>query len=300
MSKTKSRSDKKNATSPPLRPLCVLCGSKNQRPQSAMLNDKSKMLNGLIAMLHVPALPGTPNASLSIPEITKHVLAEAKTYTDHGIRSLMIENMHDVPYLRRDAVGPEITASMTAVACALRQQHPDFTIGIQILAGANKQALAVAHAASLNFIRAEGFVFAHVADEGIIESDAAELLRYRKFIGAEHVQILTDIKKKHSSHALTADLDIAECAKAAEYFQSDGIIITGTHTGSEPDLAELESVASSTKLPIIIGSGLTPENAVNLMQHAQSAIVGSYFKKDGHWKNSICIDRIQSLIKAFH
>lgn len=264
-----------------------------------MLNENSKMLiNGLIAMLHVPALPGTPKATLSIPDIIDHVLTEAKIYTDLGIRSLMIENMHDVPYLRRDAVGPEITAAMTAVACALRQQHPDIPIGIQILAAANKQALAVAHAAGLNFIRAEGFVFAHVADEGMIESDAAELLRYRKQIGAENVQILTDIKKKHSSHAITADLDIAECAKAAEFFNSDGLIITGAHTGSEPDLAELETLARTTNLPVIIGSGLTPKNAEYLMQHAQAAIVGSYFKEDGHWKNKISPTRVKELVNA--
>lgn len=49
----------------------------------------------------------------------------------------------------------------------------------------------------LDFIRAEGFVFSHVADEGLLNACAGELLRYRRCIGAEHVQIFTDIKKKH-------------------------------------------------------------------------------------------------------
>src|SRR5690606_22936151 len=96
-----------------------------------------------------------------------------------------------------------------AVACPL---------GIQILAGANRAALAVAHAAGLQFIRAEGFVFASVADEGLLdEADAGPLLRYRKMIGAEHVAIFADIKKKHSSHAITADVDVSETTKAAEF-----------------------------------------------------------------------------------
>ncbi len=258
-----------------------------------------KKINGLIAMLHVPALPGTPNGSLCITEITRQVLAEAKIYTDHGVSSLMIENMHDVPYLRRSSVGPEITACMATIATALRQQYPDLTLGIQILAGANQQALAVALAANLNFIRAEGFVFAHVADEGFIESDAAELLRYRKHIGAEGIQILTDIKKKHSAHAITADLGISEVAKAAEYFQSDGIVITGAHTGAEPNRDELETLARSTKLPIIIGSGLNPENVNDLMTHAQAGVVGSYLKEDGYWKNPICPKRLQRMVTAF-
>lgn len=52
-------------------------------------------------------------------------------------------------------------------------------------------------ASNLQFVRCEGFVFSHVADEGIIDGSAGELLRYRKFIDAEDIQIFTDIKKKH-------------------------------------------------------------------------------------------------------
>ena len=42
-------------------------------------------------------------------------------------------------------------------------------------------------------------MFSHVGDEGTIESCAADLLRYRRNMGAEHIQIFTDIKKKHRS-----------------------------------------------------------------------------------------------------
>ena len=64
--------------------------------------------------------------------------------------------------------------------------------------GSNKEALAVAQTSGADFIRAEGYVFSHVADEGWMDSCAGELLRYRKFINAENVLVLTDIKKKHS------------------------------------------------------------------------------------------------------
>ena len=49
----------------------------------------------------------------------------------------------------------------------------------------------------LDFIRAESFVFSHIGDEGLFNSCAGELLRYRRYIGAEHIKIFTDIKKKH-------------------------------------------------------------------------------------------------------
>jgi uncharacterized protein len=79
-------------------------------------------------------------------------------------------------------------------------------MGFQILVGANLAAMAVAHACGASFVRVEGFVFAHVADEGLIESTAGELLRYRRAIGADPVRVFADIKKKHSAHAITADV----------------------------------------------------------------------------------------------
>ena len=111
----------------------------------------------------------------------------------------MLENMHDTPYLR-GTVGPEIVAALAIIARVVKDESK-LPCGIQILAGANREALAVAHAAGLDFIRAEGFAFAHVADEGILESSAADLLRYRRAIGAEHVEVWADVKKKHSSRS---------------------------------------------------------------------------------------------------
>ena len=110
---------------------------------------------------------------------------------------------------------------MTAVALAVRSDCR-LPLGVQVLAGANKEAVAVAHAAGLEFVRVEGFAFAHVADEGIMEACAGELLRFRKHIGAEKVQIWADIKKKHASHALTADVGVGETAGAAEFMRGCG------------------------------------------------------------------------------
>ncbi|MBM4404404.1 MAG: BtpA family membrane complex biogenesis protein, partial [Candidatus Cloacimonetes bacterium] len=178
----------------------------------------------VIGMLHVPALPGTPAHVLSIPEIISFVLREAEIYAQCDVDALLIENMHDVPYLKNQ-VGEEITAALTVVCLAVKQRY-DLPCGVQILAAANRAALAVALAAGLQFIRAEGFVYAHIADEGYIESCAGDLLRYRKQIAASHIRIFTDIKKKHSAHTITADTSLAETIRTADFFRSDAIIIT--------------------------------------------------------------------------
>lgn len=247
-------------------------------------------------MIHVAALPGTPNNSLPIQLIINQVLNEAQIYLDAGIDALMIENMHDVPYLKGN-VGPEIVASMTAVAVELRKLT-DKSLGLQILAAANKQALAVAQAARFDFIRAEGFVYGHLADEGYIESCAGKLLRYRKMIGSEEIAIFTDIKKKHSSHALTADISLAETVKTAEYFLSDGVIITGTSTGEAALIDEVKMARTATHLPVLIGSGITLENLENYWDFADFFIVGSHFKQNGDWKNEVDADRVMNFMKS--
>ena len=249
----------------------------------------------IIGMVHVQALPGTPNSQYSIEEICEIAVKEAKIYADAELDAIMLENMHDVPYLK-GGVGPEITASMAVVAKAVREAV-ELPLGIQILAGANKEALAVAKAANFQFIRAEGFVFGHLADEGYIESCAGELLRYRKAIGAEEIKIFTDIKKKHSSHAITADVDIDETAKTAEFFLSNGLIVTGSSTGKAVYLHELKSLKDKVKLPVLIGSGITTDNLSEYWPYATGFIIGSHFKEDGYWKNEISQNRLNLFMK---
>jgi membrane complex biogenesis BtpA family protein len=220
---------------------------------------------------------------------------EATKYRERGVDGLIIENMHDTPYLK-GAVGPEIVASMTAVAVAVRSTAPDIPIGLQILAGANKEALAVALAAELDFIRVENYVFGHLADEGLIESCAGELLRYRRAIGAEDIKIWADVKKKHSAHALTADVSLAHTVHAVEFFRGDAVIVTGALTGHAPAVADLLAAKAAGRLPVALGSGITPQNLVDYWSAADGFIVGSYFKQDGFWANPVDPDRVETMM----
>lgn len=252
----------------------------------------------LIGMVHVGALPGTPRGSQTVGELSRAAVQEAWVLAEGGCDAILVENMHDLPYLRR-RVGPEIVASMTVV-CRAINDAVDLPCGVQVLAGANEAALAVALAAGLDFIRAEGFVFGHVADEGWMDACAGPLLRHRKQIGAEHIAVWADVKKKHAAHAMTADVDLAGTVKAAEFFGADAVIVTGEATGRETSTADLSAARGATKLPVIVGSGVTVENAAAMLQHADAVIVGSALKKDGHWAGSVELARVKAVAAAVH
>jgi membrane complex biogenesis BtpA family protein len=250
----------------------------------------------LIGCVHVAALPGTPHASLPVAAIAEQAVAEARHYQDAGLHAVMIENMHDRPYLARQ-VGPEVVAAMAVVGRAVREAI-DVPFGLQVLAGANEAALGVALAAGASFVRVEGFVFAHVADEGLMTSDAGALLRYRRAIGADGVRVFADVKKKHSAHAVTADVGIADTAHAAEFFLADGLVVTGTATGRATDPAEVRAVAAAVSIPVLVGSGITPEN-VAAYPEADAFIVGTALKRDGIWTNPVDPARVRALRQAF-
>ncbi len=258
---------------------------------NAMLSTLFPNPKPIIGMIHVGALPGTPVNAQSVAEITAEAVREAAIYRDCSIDGILIENMHDVPYLR-GAVGPEIVAAMAVVGHVVKTESR-LPVGIQILAGANLEAMAVAHAAHLDFIRAEGFVFAHVADEGLIQSSAAELLRYRKMIGADRVQVWADVKKKHSSHAITADIGLGATAETVEFMRGDAVIVTGSVTGDAPKLADVQEVKAHCRLPVLLGSGIDDRNIAEFYAAADGFIIGSYFKTDGRWMNAVDARRVE-------
>lgn len=257
--------------------------------------ERMKKIKMIIGMIHVDALPGTPNNKYPVSQIIDRAVQEAKLYEQNGLDAIILENMHDVPYLNKD-VGPEITASMTAIVSEVKK-NTSISCGVQILAGANKEALAVAHATSCEFIRVEGFVYSHIADEGLMNACAGELMRYRKFIGAENISIYTDIKKKHSSHSITSDLDITDFAEACKFFLADGVIITGRSTSEETNIIELQKVRKTCDLPIIIGSGITINNIDKYWEHADGFIIGSHFKEDGKWQNSVSSEKVEKFMQ---
>jgi len=252
----------------------------------------------LIGMVHLGASPGAPFAKLTPDEIVAKAVAEARILDQAGFDAMILENMHDAPYVHGDELGPEVVALMARTLAAVRYAV-SIPVGIQILSGGNRHALACAHVSGGSFIRCENFVFAHVADEGLLErAEAGALLRYRRSIGAVGIPVYCDIKKKHASHAVTADLTLGDIAEGAEFFGADGVIVTGSATGHPASIDDIAEARRATNLPVLVGSGVTPDALPAIFEHADAVIVGSWIKHDGSWKNPVDADRAAEIIRA--
>ena len=251
----------------------------------------------LIGVIHLPPLPGAAGYGGNLNELIVGSVAEALLYKECGFDALIVENTHDTPYVKASEIGPETTAAMTVICQALKSES-QMPMGVQILAGANLEALAVAIACQLEFIRVEGFVFAHVGDEGFHDACAGKLIRQRFNLKADGIKIFADIKKKHSAHAITSDISIAETAKNAEYFKADGVIVTGISTGAAAEVEDVQAVHHAVKIPVLIGSGVTADNLKQYADCSDALIIGSDVKVHGQWQNELDKERCKRIVSV--
>ena len=248
-------------------------------------------------MIAVLPLPGAPRYRGDDQEIIAQALSDLRHYAEAGVDAIVLENSHDLPYIKPPLPARAVKV-MTRVAVEVRRRFAG-PVGIQVLEAANETALEIAHEADLDFLRVEGYVFAHVGGAGLIEGCAGRILRQRKELGSEHIKVFGDVKKKHCSHALTGDLDILDEVKQAEFFLVDGVIVTGARTTEPPSVAELRGVKRHAHVPVLIGSGMTPDNIKTCFPLADGFIVGSTFREGGRFLGALEPERLEAFMKVF-
>jgi len=272
--------------------------SKVLPPKPNALAELFKQPKPMIGVIHLKPLPGAPRYDgTPVREVYAAAVADAKTLAQGGIDGIIVENASDLPFARPEDIGPETVASLTAACLAVRGAV-DVPIGITCVANGVIPALAVAKAVGARWVRANQWVNAYVANEGLMDGPAPRAMRYRAAIGAKDVRIFADVHVKFGAHAITADRSIAEQATDAEWFDADVLIASGTRTGSPTEPQEVERVKAGTSLPVIVGSGLDAAQVPRLFAVAEGAIVGQWLKQDGLWWNAVDPRRVEALMSA--
>jgi membrane complex biogenesis BtpA family protein len=242
--------------------------------------------------VRAPRYAGQP-----VREIYAAGVRDARTLAEGGVDGIILENASDMPFARPEHIGPETVAALTAACLAVRAAV-ETPIGITCVANGVIPALGIAKAVGAGWVRANQWVNAYVANEGILNGPAPEAMRYRSRIGARDVAIFADVHVKFGAHAITADRSIAEQATDAEWFDADVLIASGTRTGSVGEPREVDEVKAGTNLPVIVGSGLSAEQVPALFASADGAIVGQWLKEDGVWWNPVDPRRVEQLMSA--
>ncbi|MEJ5357110.1 MAG: BtpA/SgcQ family protein [Desulfobacterales bacterium] len=248
----------------------------------------------VIACIHLPPLPGSPRYGGKIGRVYEAALGEAEIYRRAGVDGLLVENFGDRPFFP-DRVPPETTASMAAVTREVVRAAAGLPVGVNVLRNDAPAALAVATAAAAHFIRVNVHLGAAVGDPGILEGRAHETLRRRSSLKSP-VLILADLRVKHAAPLVARGL-AAEARELAERGLADALIVTGERTGEAADPEALQTARENCRLPVLVGSGLTPENLAQFYAAARGFIVGSFFKKGGRAENRVEEGRVRAFLR---
>jgi membrane complex biogenesis BtpA family protein len=248
----------------------------------------------LIACLHLMPLPGSPSYSGSMREVYDTAFREIEIFKRYHVDGLIVENFRDKPFYP-DRIPPE---TISALAALTREavKAVDVPVGVNALRNDAQAAMAIATAAEAHFIRVNVHMNAVVSEQGIIQGASHHTLRLRARLRSPTL-IFADVGVKHAAPLADRGLAI-ETKDLADRGLVDAVIVSGELTGSETRPEDVDVVRANTDLPIIIGSGATPENVHRVYSKADGLIVGSYFKKDGRGGNLVEEARVRAFREA--
>jgi membrane complex biogenesis BtpA family protein len=262
-------------------------------------------LPNLIGVIHLSPLPGSPGAGKSTASVVLAkalalASAEAKMLAQNGFDGIILENFGDIPFYKT-SVPPETIASLAIIAASIRAIAPKVKLGINVLRNDAKSALAIAAVTGADFIRVNVLSGVAATDQGMIEGEAAEILRERIRLNAEEILILADVHVKHAQTLSSSDIALA-IEEISGRGGADAVIISGATTGRYPDEVKLlEAVHAAKKcgVPLYIGSGATIDSLHELAKHSVRVIVGSALRKNGKAGADLQLQKVREFSRAF-
>ncbi|MEW5861627.1 MAG: photosystem I biogenesis protein BtpA [Cyanobacteriota bacterium] len=259
------------------------------------LNQIFKTPNPIIGVVHLLPLPTSPRWGGSLKAVIDRAEQEATALSAGGVNGIIVENFFDAPF-SKNQVDPAVVSAMTLIVQRL-MNLVTLPVGINVLRNDAHSAIAIASCVHAQFIRVNVLTGVMATDQGLIEGEAHQLLRYRRELGS-NVKILADVLVKHGRPLGSPNLTTA-VQETIERGLADGVILSGWATGSPPSLEDLElATAAANGTPVFIGSGANWENISTLMQAADGVIVSSSLKRHGRIEQTIDPIRVSQFVEA--
>lgn len=249
----------------------------------------------IIGVVHLLPLPSSPRWGGNLKAVIDRAVQEATALSSGGVDSIIIENFFDAPFAKNH-VDPAVVSAMTVVVQRI-QNLVNLPIGLNVLRNDAQSAIAIANCVNAQFIRVNVLTGVMATDQGLIEGQAHQLLRYRRELGAD-VKIFADVLVKHAHPLGHINLTNA-VSDTIERGLADAVILSGWSTGNPPKQEDLELAKTVTNdTPIFIGSGANWENIATLMQSADGVIVSSSLKRKGRLEETIDPIRVSQFVEA--
>lgn len=251
--------------------------------------------NPIIGVVHLLPLPTSPRWGGSLKTVVDRAEQEAAALAAGGVDGVIIENFFDAPFAKAQ-VDPAVVSAISLIIQRV-MNLVTLPIGINVLRNDAHSALAIAACSGAQFIRVNVLTGVMATDQGLIEGQAHQLLRYRRELGSD-IKILADVLVKHARPLGSPNLTTA-VRETIERGLADGVILSGWTTGSPPSLEDLElAMDAANGTPVFIGSGADWQNIPTLIQAADGAIVASSLKRHGQIDQPVDPIRVSRFVEA--
>lgn len=244
-------------------------------------------------MVHLLPLPGAPRYRGSMQQVLDRACQDAEALIAGGVDGMIVENYGDVPFFPDVLPSTAVSALTLAVDAVLTLT--DLPIGVNALRNDAASALSIAAVTGADFVRVNVHTGAMLTDQGWLSGRAHETIRLRSSLNAG-VAVFADVMVKHA--VAPAGLTIeAAAADAYERGCADALIVSGAATAAPVDPNDVKRIKEKVPAaPLWIGSGVTVETVVSLLDTADGVIVGSAFERGGKAGAEVEVDRVRRLI----
>lgn len=248
----------------------------------------------ILGMCHFQALPGDPNYDLlnGMKKVVESARRDLIALQNGGIDGVVFSNEFSLPYLKKV---PCITvASMSRVIGELLSEIK-VPFGVDVLWDPVASIdLAVATGAS--FVR-EVFTGVYASDFGLWDTNFGETIRHLNSIGGKNCRLFFNIVPEAAKYI--TDRDYVEVAITTVFnAKPDALCVSGLTAGREVDIGILRSIKEALPECIVFANtGVNIENVERVLEIADGAIVGTYFKLNGKFENPIDEDRVKAFME---
>ncbi len=251
----------------------------------------------IIGVVHLPPLPGSPRwRGEAIEELVERAVRDAKSLVEGGVDGVIVENYGDAPFEKRVSRPETIAAYAIILRRVVKEVGGVVPVGASLLRNSGPEAVAVAAVAGAEFIRVNALCEPRVAPEGILEPVAREVAEKARSL-AWRGAVLADVDVKHSL-PLGEGYDPGIAAREAlGRCGADAVVVSGSRTGEAPEPGYVAVIRSAVpSAPLILGSGVTPENIRLYWRLVNGFIIGTYFKEGGVTRNPVDPARVKRLV----
>ncbi|MBC8535770.1 BtpA/SgcQ family protein [Feifania hominis] len=263
------------------------------------LKDLFHVEKPVIALLHIREMPGDfyfDDSTMSMREVIDTARRDLIALQDGGVDGILFSNEYSFPY--QMGVGKTDYVTSQCMARVIGELMRDIRVpyGVNVIED-GLATVELARAVDASFVRCN-FTGCYVGELGLINTDIARVKRRKKELGIAGLHMLYNVNPEFS--VWVGDRDVRDVVKSMVFnCDPDGLCVSGQCAGFEASSDLIRAIKDlAPETPVFANNGCRRENIAEKLSVADSACVGTAFKYDGVFRNTVDVNRVRDFMEV--